>query len=109
MEDTIKGETIRGHPLLIKRARRATDLKDCHLVFVCQSEKSRLKGIFQALRESPALLVSYLDQFCPQGGMIGLVIEEERIQFEINREAAEQKGLKISSKLLRLAKMVAKQ
>ena len=109
LDDTVKGETVRGHPLVIKRARRAADLTECHLVFVCQSEKDRLKEILQASREGSALMVSDIEQFCPQGGMIGLVTETGRIKFEINQAAAEQKGLKISSKLLRLGRTVAKQ
>jgi hypothetical protein len=109
LDDTVKGETVRGHPLVIKRARRAADLTECHLVFVCQSEKDRLKEIFQTSREGSALMVSDIEHFCPQGGMIGLVTENGRIKFEINQAAAEQKGLRISSKLLRLGRTVAKQ
>lgn len=109
LDDTVKGETVRGHPLVIKRTRRAADLADCHLAFICQSEKDRLTDIFQASRKGSALLVSDIEQFCPQGGMIGLVTENGRIKFDINQAAAEQRGLKISSKLLRLGRPVAKQ
>ena len=44
--------------------------------------------------------------FAEQGGMINFVVEKSRVQFEVNRKAAEQAGLKISSKLLSVAKVV---
>ncbi len=108
LEQTIEGETIHGRPLTIRRARRLTDLKDCHLVFVCRSEKPNLREIASALRGYPVLTVSDVEQFCRHGGMIGLVTEGGRIRFEISQEAAEQAGLKISSKLLRLARPTGK-
>ncbi|MCX7008389.1 MAG: YfiR family protein [Kiritimatiellaeota bacterium] len=108
LEGTIKGETIHGRPLTIKRKRQVAELKDCHLIFVCHSEKNQLKEITSALRGCSALTVSDIEQFCRYGGMIGLFNERGRIRFEINQEAAEQSNLKISSKLLRLGRLVAK-
>jgi len=105
LEGTIKGETIHGRPLAIKRTRQVAELKDCHLIFVCRSEKAQLKEIVSALRGCPALTVSDVEQFCRHGGMIGLLNEGSRIRFEINQKAAEQSNLKISSKLLRLGRL----
>ncbi len=108
LEHTIEGETLHGRPLAIRRARRLADLRDCHLVFVCRSEKPNLREIVGALRGHPALTVSDVEQFCRHGGMIGLITEGSRICFEINQAAAEQAGLRISSKLLRLGRRTAK-
>ena len=44
--------------------------------------------------------------FVEQGGMINFVLENDRVRFEVNHKAAEQAGLKISSKLLNVAKSV---
>ena len=108
LEDAIEGETLHGRPLALKRARRIEDLKGCHLLFVCRSEKAQLGEILGALRGTSTLTVSDIEQFCRNGGMIGLINERGRIRFEINREAAEQCQLKISSKLLRLGCRTAK-
>jgi len=108
LENTIQGETIRGRPLTIKRKRHVADLKDCQLIFVCRSEMPRLREIVGALRGFPVLTVSDAEQFCRNGGMIGLIHEGGRIRFEINQEAAERCGLTISSKLLRLARQTVK-
>lgn len=108
LDETIKDETVQGRPLKIKRARQASDLRDCQLVFVCRSEKNHLKDVLAALQGSGALTVSDIEQFSQHGGMIGLVNESGRIRFEINQESAEQGNVKISSKLLRLARPMNK-
>ena len=105
LDETIKGETIDGRPLAIKRKRQIADLKDCHLVFVSRSEKARLREILGALQGCSALTVSDVEQFCRNGGMIGLINERGRIRFEINQQAAERSNLKISSELLRLGRL----
>jgi hypothetical protein len=108
LEKTIQGETLHGRPLTIKRRRQIADLRDCHLIFVCRSEKARLKEILGTVRDCPTLTVSDTEPFCRNGGMIEMVNEGGKIRFEINEKAAEQCGLKISSKLLRLARPMGK-
>ena len=104
LEKTVKSETLRGRPLAIRRTQRIANLKDCHVVFVCRSEKARIGEILDALHGSSVLTVSDIEHFCRNGGMIGLFNEGGKIRFEINQEAAEQCQLKISSKLLRLGR-----
>jgi YfiR/HmsC-like len=80
--------------------------RTCHILFIASSEKARLKQIFEGLGGSDALTVGDTKGFVEQGGMINFVLEHDRMQFEVNRKAAEQAGLKISSKLLIVAKFV---
>lgn len=54
----------------------------------------------------PVLTVGDLDQFAAKGGMIGLVMQSNRVRFEVNLQSAERAGLKINSKLLSLAIVV---
>ncbi len=44
--------------------------------------------------------------FAQLGGIINFIIVKNKVRFEINMKAAEEAGLKISSKLLRLARIV---
>ena len=108
LDETIKGETVRGQPLQIKRSRLVDDMKDCQLVFICRNEKPHLKEILNSLRGCGTLTVSDIEEFCQHGGMIELLNEGGKIRFAINQEAAEQGKVKISSKLLRLARLTNK-
>ena len=106
LDRTISGKIVNGRTLAVKRSGRLQDLKDCHLMFLSSSERDRLTKILDVLAGSSVLTVGDTDQFALLGGMINLYVEESKVRFEINPHAAERSGLKISSKLLKLAKIV---
>lgn len=106
LDETIKSKTINGRPLTIKRLKKGQDLGSCHILFISLSEKGRLGQILENLKGSSVLTVSEIERFAHLGGTIHLFIEENKVRFEINADIAERARLKISSKLLALAKVV---
>lgn len=105
LDDAVAGRLAHGKPVLIKRSSNAADLKDCQIVFISISEKKRVSVILQALQSGGVLTVSDMEDFLDHGGMIGFVLEDNRVRFEVNREAAERGRLRISARLLKLAKV----
>lgn len=103
----VNGKLINERKLIVRRENRIANLKDCHLVFINKSERSRLKEILVVVRENNILTVSETEDFCQQGGIINFVKQSGKVRFEINPAAAEQSNLKISSKLLNVAKIVS--
>lgn len=101
------GETRVGtHPVTIRRKQEGDAAADCHLIFIGASEQSRLAKILAPLRKKSALMVSDVSdvgEFCRLGGMIGLVMEQGRVRFQLNSKAIEQSGLQIDSRLKRVA------
>lgn len=81
-------------------------IRKCHLLFICPSEKERFKEIINSLKDNSVLTVADTQGFLESGGIINFVIEENKVNFEINVAAAEHAKLKIRSQLLRLAKRV---
>ncbi|HEX9002623.1 MAG TPA: YfiR family protein [Blastocatellia bacterium] len=106
IDRTISGKTVNGRQLTIRRLKWGQNLKDCHVLFVSSSEQKRLPQILEILKGASVLTVSEMDQFSQQGGVIGFVMENSKVRFEINTSASEQARLKISSKLLALARIV---
>ena len=106
LEQTVQGETINHRKLIIQRSQRVEDLKGCHLVFISKSEKSRLTDIFDGLGSASILTVSETENFARRGGIINFYLEGNKVRFEINSDAAQRKGIKISSQLLKLGKLV---
>ena len=104
--DAIQGMTIKGRNLVIRRIKSVKDLSNCHMLFICESEKDRLEEILRSLKGSSVLTMSDTEGFGQRGVIINLYIQERRVRFEINVEAAKRVGLKISSKLLQLGKIV---
>ena len=63
----------------------------------------------ERLQDQPVLIVGESDGFAALGGSVNFIVEANKIRFEINVDAAKQHQLKISSKLLALAKIVQDQ
>jgi len=103
LEKTIKNKTVDEHPVVIMQFHSATEATNCHILFISSSEKARLPQILKQLNGTSVLTVSEMSGFTEAGGMINFVFEGTKIRFQINNDAANSVGLKISSKLLKLS------
>ncbi|MDD5262644.1 MAG: YfiR family protein [Methylacidiphilales bacterium] len=106
LEKIIQGESIDNHRLAIIRSQRVEDLKDCQLLFISKSEDGHVGQILSSLDARPILMVSEIGGFAQSGGAINLYLQEGKVRFSINPEAAQRRGLRISSQLLSLGKVV---
>jgi hypothetical protein len=106
LDNAMRGQSLQSRAVFVRRFSKVEDLADCDVLFISSSEKNNLERIVEGLRKAPVLTISDMDQFAERGGMINLTTEEKRVRFEINVEAAERAGLKPSSHLLRLARIV---
>ena len=106
LDRTVKGQAVDGKSLVVRRIKQLQRDESCHVAFVGASEENKLDELLGAIKNSPVLTVGDVENFAAAGGMINLVVEEQKIRFEINLESAERAGLKISSRLLQLAKNV---
>ena len=104
--DTIRDKTVKGRRLVIKRCQKVEELEGAHLLFISASEKGRVNQILQSLKNTPVLTISETERFGQMGGIINFITVENKVQFEINSEQAQQNKLKISSQLLKLARIV---
>jgi hypothetical protein len=106
LERTVRNETVRDRPLVVRRFRRLEDVTSCHLLFVSSSEKPRFQDILRALSGRGILTVGDADPFTRLGGIVNFRTERNHVQLEINLAAAEREGFKISAKLLGVARVV---
>jgi hypothetical protein len=79
------------------------EIRKCHLLFVCPSEKAFLGRILPAVSTAGMLTVADTDGFLAAGGVINFVIKDKKVRFEINLAAGTREKLQIRSSLLRLA------
>ncbi len=106
LEDSLLGKSIGKHPLMVGHANQLQDLTGCQVVFVGGFERARIPDLIHHLQGRPVLLVGESEGFAESGGTIQFTIEDHHVHFLINPDAAERAGLKVSSKLLALAKIV---
>ena len=101
-----KDKTVNGRKLEVDQGVDLEVARTCQILFISSSEKRHMKEILAGLGGTSVLTVAENEGFAEQGGMINFVLENSRVQFEVNRKTAGQAGLKISSKLLSVAKLV---
>jgi len=106
LEKTIQSESVGGRPLVIKRFDDPKEVAGCHLLFVGLTDRRRLNEVLSLAQTNHVLAVGEADRFAEQGGIINFITVDKKVRFEINVEAAKKSDLKISSKLLNLAKVV---
>jgi hypothetical protein len=106
LTDTLEGKVIRERPLALRRLKDKSDARNCQIVFISPSESPHLADIVEAVRGENVLLVGETNGFAASGGTIEFTLEDDRVRFAINTDAADRSGLKFSSKLLALAKIV---
>jgi uncharacterized protein DUF4154 len=106
LERSLRGRTVGSHPIDLERVTPADNLRHCHIVFISHDAKKQTASIVAKLRGSKVLTVGETQGFAAEWGVIGFVVEGNRVRFEINRQAVKDAGLKISSKLLALARIV---
>jgi YfiR/HmsC-like len=102
----VEGKTVLGRELQVKKFQAADDLRHCNILFISPSEKRRLPSILASLRGSSVLTVADMDNFVRSGGMIQLVVENDSVRLAIDVGATSRARLKVSSKLLSLARVV---
>ena len=107
--DSLHGKQVRNRPLAISRISAVEESPQCHILFVSASEEVRLTTIIDYMGRLPILTVADMGRFTNSGGIIALKEVDNRSRIEVNIGAADQAGLKLSSKLLRLADMVSTQ
>lgn len=102
LEELIRNERVRGVPLRTEVIPGPID--ECNVVFTPRT--SKIQAYLKAAAGTPTLTVGETDRFIEQGGMINFFLVDGKIvRFEINRTAAERAKLRISSSLLRLARL----
>ena len=103
----VDGKSVLGRDLQVRKFQAADNLRGCNILFISDSEKKRLPAILASVRGSSVLTVADMDNFVSSGGMIQFVMEDARVRVTIDVDATARARLKVSSKLLVLAHVVA--
>jgi uncharacterized protein DUF4154 len=108
LNNTIRGRIVNGRKVIIKYFNNPQEIKDCHILFFPKISKSELINVNRAIDRKPILTVGNgIEGFCETGGVINFSQQYSRYRFEINNDIALKARIKISSKLLVLAKIIS--
>lgn len=102
----VAGRQIGGHPVVVKRVRENEPLRGIHVIFVGRGATDRLSTLIRAAQLPALLIVTETERGLEAGSAINFVVADDRVGFEVSLDAAERNGLKISSRMLGVAKRV---
>jgi len=105
LDDAVRGQSIEGRPVTVRRIEAAQSFAQCQILFVGRTGQPASQ-ILRAAASHPILTVTDRDR-AARGGMIDFVLERGRVRFVVDAAAARASGLQISSKLLALALSVS--
>ncbi|WP_200328506.1 YfiR family protein [Thiocystis violacea] len=102
----LAGEKAAGRPLQLVDAEDAAQWRRCHILYIDHSAAEPAARVLAAVKGAAVLTVGDMESLVHQGGMVALVRKGGQLHPLINRQAATRTGIRISSKLLRLATLV---
>lgn len=102
---TAAAASVGGRPVEVRRLTRGDVPEGMHAVFVSRAMAAHAPALIAALAGRPVLTITELD---PGGatGMINFVVVDDKVRFDILLPPATQSGLKISVRLLGVARRV---
>ena len=106
LEVTVAGKAIGNRVIRIRHLGEPGDMQACQILFLGKAQSKRIPMLVTDLHNAPVLTVGETAGFLDAGGMIRFLLEEDKVRFDINLNAAELARLKIGSRLLFLAKHV---
>jgi hypothetical protein len=104
LERLVAGEAVGGRPINVRRLSRWQE--PCRILFVSRSSRDTFRILLQTGRG--VLTVGEAPGFLNDGGMINFVVEDRKVKFEVSLKAATESTVRISSRLLSVAKSVVR-
>jgi len=105
-EHLLGGKQVGDRRVVVRRLKADQSLAGVHAIFVTETDAKKVHRVLDGASGHPILSIGDAGGFAASGGIIGLVIEDRKVRFEIDQDAADSAGLKISSKLLALSRVV---
>jgi hypothetical protein len=105
-ERYLESKAIGERPVVVRRIRWDQSLAGVRAVFVVELDPKKLHRVLDAAAAAGVLTIGEGEDFTVRGGVIGLLVQDRKVRFDVNAFAARTAGLRVSSKLLALTRNV---
>lgn len=106
LAQTLSGESTAGRAIVRTTPAGPERARGCHILFIGRSESGQIERWIAAVRGQPVLIVGETKAAEDAGAHVTFVVEDNRVRFDVNEDAAARSGLQVSSKMLRVARHV---
>ena len=105
LDRALDGETVSTRPVAARDVRTAADGAGCHMLFIPEGTESRAAAVVR--NGGPyTVTIGESHRFEEMGGALSFVIEAGRVRFNVNLKPVEERGVRISARMLKLASRV---
>ena len=102
----VAGRNVNGRPVRVRKLRPGDPITGLHVLFVGRADGGRLGELLAAARGQALLTVTESEEGLELGSMINFVVVEDKVRFDIAPPPSESSNLKISARLLGVARKV---
>lgn len=102
----LANKAVNARTVSVERLTRLRDVQHLDLLFVTRSQEGKIPALLRQVGKAPVLTVGETQDFAADGGCLNFIRQGQHVRFEVNLQAAERSGLKVSSKLASMAKVV---
>ena len=106
LEQIVAGRSVNGHPLAVRRVKRGESLTGLHILFIGALDGNGAPELLAQARTLPVLTVTESPDGLAQGAMIAFLMAQERLRFDVALKAVNQARLRISARMLSVARQV---
>ena len=105
LERIASGRNLQGHPATVRRIKEGEGIPGVHVLFI-GGNHANLRGLLREAQRPGTLVVTEIERGLELGSAVNFIVTDERVGFEVSVEAAERNGMKISSRMLNVARRV---
>ncbi|MCX7957611.1 MAG: YfiR family protein [Deltaproteobacteria bacterium] len=102
----LHGAVISGLTIRYQQIVKDGEIENCSVLIVNSRNENALKNLLEMAYQKKILTISDINGYGEKGVVINMYLSDNKVRFEINTDAAEKSGVKISSRLLTLAKII---
>lgn len=107
IEAAARGQSVNNRPIAVRALQRGDPLEGVGIVFIARSHSGRLPEVLSSIKDRPILTVTELSPAQATAGMINFVVVDDKVKFDVALPVATRNNLKISARLLGVARLVA--
>jgi hypothetical protein len=107
LAQAVSGREVNGHDIVVRRLRAGDTAAGLHVLFIGRGDSARVAQITAAVKGQPLLIVSESDDAFALGSAINFLVVDDKVRFDVALRPVEQAGLKVSSRLLAVARKVS--
>ena len=108
IQKLIQGKKAGQRTIKVVRGASPADLSEAHLVYLAPPEPAQARELLRSFRDAPVLTIGEVPGFAKEGGIVNFYLADVdgamKVHFELNPDAAERAGLKVT----RLVKVAPK-